>query len=116
MEQIDKTDRKPFAHMKKPCSIRMEQFGTNGTIRNKWNNAWNKPNLLTRANKFVRLQHHHLHRKLSSKKSHQKKPLKMGNKKTPIARGLPNPCGLDNFDFCGNLGSITSVVGGRLPR
>jgi hypothetical protein len=32
MEQIDKTDRKPFAHMKKPCSMRMEQFGTNGTL------------------------------------------------------------------------------------
>jgi len=32
MEQIDKTDRKPFAHMKKPCSMRMEQCGTNGTM------------------------------------------------------------------------------------
>ena len=81
MEQISKTDRKPFAHMKKPCSMRMEHYGTCGT----------KPILLTPDNKFAQLQHHHLHRELSSKNSHQKKPLKKGNKKTPIARGLPKP-------------------------
>jgi hypothetical protein len=40
-------------------------------------------NLLTRANKFVRLHHHHLHRELSSKNSHQKKPLKKGQQKNP---------------------------------
>jgi hypothetical protein len=28
-------------------------FHANGTLRNKWNNAWNKPNLLTPDNKFV---------------------------------------------------------------
>jgi hypothetical protein len=32
MEQIEKTDSKPFAHIEKPCSIRMEQCGTNGTM------------------------------------------------------------------------------------
>ena len=43
MEQIGKTDRKPFAHMKKPCSMPTEHDGTCGT----------KPNLLTPANKFA---------------------------------------------------------------
>jgi hypothetical protein len=67
MEQIDKTDSKPFAHIEKPCSMRMEQCGTNGTMLG-------TSNLLTRANKFAQLhhQHHHLHRELSSKDSHQK--------------------------------------------
>jgi hypothetical protein len=32
MEQIDKTDSKPFAHIEKPCSMRMEHCGTNGTM------------------------------------------------------------------------------------
>jgi len=47
-------------------------------------------NLLTRANKFVHLHHHHhhLHRKLSSKKNHQKKPLKKGQQKNPDCSGL----------------------------
>jgi hypothetical protein len=63
MEQIEKTARKPFAHIEKPCSMRMEQCGTNGT-------TLGTSNLLTPANKFARLhhQHHHLHRKLSSKR------------------------------------------------
>jgi hypothetical protein len=67
MEQLSKTDRKPFAHMKKPCSMRMEHCGTNGTMLGTCN-------LLTPANKFAQLhhQHHHLHRELSSKDSHQK--------------------------------------------
>ena len=82
MEQIDKTDSKPFAHIEKPCSMRMEQCGTNGTMLG-------TSNLLTPANKFAQLhhQHHHLHRELSSKIGAQKK----GNKKTPIARGLVKP-------------------------
>jgi len=62
-------------------------FHANGTIRNKWNNAWNKPNLLTRANKFVRLQHHHLRRELSLKNSHQKKALKKRATKKPRLLG-----------------------------
>jgi len=50
-------------------------------------------NLLTRANKFVRLHHHHHHhhRKLSSKKNHQKKPLKKGQQKNPDCSGLVKP-------------------------
>jgi hypothetical protein len=32
MEQIDKTDSKPFAHIEKPCSMPMEHCGTNGTM------------------------------------------------------------------------------------
>jgi hypothetical protein len=62
-EQIDKTDSKPFAHIEKPCSMRMEQCGTNGTMLG-------TSNLLTPDNKFAQLphQHHHLHRKLSSKR------------------------------------------------
>jgi hypothetical protein len=82
MEQIDKTDSKPFAHIEKPCSMRMEQCGTNGTMRG-------TSNLLTRANKFAQLhhQHHHLHRKLSSKNSHQKR----GNKKPRISAGSAEP-------------------------
>jgi hypothetical protein len=84
MEQISKTDRKPFAHMKKPCSMRMEHYGTCGT----------KPILLTPDNKFAQLQHHHhhLHRELSSKNSHQKKPLKKRATKKPlISQGSAKP-------------------------
>jgi len=60
----------------------MEQCGTNGTMLG-------TSNLLTPANKFARLhhQHHHLHRKLSSKNSHQKKPLKKGQQKNPDCSG-----------------------------
>jgi hypothetical protein len=77
MEQIDKTDSKPFAHIEKPCSMRMEQCGTNGTMLG-------TSNLLTPANKFAQLhhQHHHLHRKLSSKNGQQKKPRLLGVRKT----------------------------------
>ena len=86
MEQIDKTDSKPFAHIEKPCSMRMEQCGTNGTMLG-------TSNLLTPANKFAQLhhQHHHLHRKLSSKDDGRNGVQKKGNKKTPIARGLVKP-------------------------
>jgi len=64
----------------------MEQCGTNGTMLG-------TSNLLTPANKFARLhhQHHHLHRKLSSKKNHQKKPLKKGQQKNPDCSGLVKP-------------------------
>jgi hypothetical protein len=77
MEQIDKTDSKPFAHIEKPCSIRMEQCGTNGTMLG-------TSNLLTPANKFAQLhhQHHHLHRELSPKKRATKKPRLLGARKT----------------------------------
>jgi hypothetical protein len=69
MEQIDKTDSKPFAHIEKPCSSRMEQCGTNGTMLG-------TSNLSTPVNKFAQLhhQHHHLHRELSSKNGQQKNP------------------------------------------
>jgi hypothetical protein len=74
MEQTSKTALKPFAHMKKPCSMPTEQSGTSGT----------KPNLSTPVNKFAQLhhQHHHLLRELSSKMmgktSGNKKPPKFG--------------------------------------
>jgi hypothetical protein len=57
----------------------MEHYGTCGT----------KPILLTPDNKFAQLQHHHhhLHRELSSKNSHQKKPLKKGQQKNPDCSG-----------------------------
>lgn len=78
MEQTSKIARKPFAHMKKPCSMPLEQCGTSGT----------ESNLLTSANKFAQLhQHHLLHRELSSKNSHKKR----GNKKPPISRGSAEP-------------------------
>jgi hypothetical protein len=31
MEETSKTARKPFSHIEKPCSMRLEQCGTNGT-------------------------------------------------------------------------------------
>jgi hypothetical protein len=31
-EQRRKIARKPFAHIEKPCSMRLEQCGTNGTM------------------------------------------------------------------------------------
>jgi hypothetical protein len=76
MEQTREIDRKPFAHMKKPCSMPLEQSGTSGT----------KPNLLTPANKFAqkRHQHHHLLRELSSKMMGKTS----GNKKPPEIRGV----------------------------
>ncbi len=69
MEQIGKTDRKPFAHMKKPCSMPTEQSGTSGT----------KPNLLTPANKFVCVINiiiffGNYHQKIVIKKEQIKKP------------------------------------------
>lgn len=74
MEQIGKTDRKPFAHMKKPCSIRMEHYGTSGT----------EPNLLTRANKFacviniIIIFFGNYHQKIVIKKEATKKPRLLG--------------------------------------
>jgi hypothetical protein len=76
-EQRRKIARKPFAHIEKPCSSRMEQCGTNGTMLG-------TSNLLTPANKFAQLhhQHHHLHRELSPKKRATKKPRLLGARKT----------------------------------
>jgi hypothetical protein len=59
-------------------------------MRNKWNNAWNKANLLTSDNKFAQLHHHlhhHLHRKLSSKKMMGKTGYKKRATKKPRLLG-----------------------------
>jgi len=69
MEQVSKTARKPFAHIEKPCSMRLEQSGTSGT----------EPNLLTPANKFacvinIIISIGNYHQKIATKNRQQKNP------------------------------------------
>jgi hypothetical protein len=80
MEQIDKTDSKPFAHIEKPCSMRMEQCGTNGTMLG-------TSNLLTPDNKFacvinIIISIGNYHQKTGHKKRAIKKPRLLGARKT----------------------------------
>jgi hypothetical protein len=82
MEQLSKTDRKPFAHMKKPCSMRMEHCGTRGT----------KP---IYQHLLISLHNCIINIIIFFGNYHQKR----GNKKTPDFSGVcQNPFGLD-FDF-----------------